>query len=396
MSRARPDVVVATRLYPPEVGAAAFRLRALARGLAGAGARVRVVTTTPPRGASDPVDDDRVIVSRAPVLRDAGGNVRGYVQYLSFDIPLFFRLLFSRADAVVSEPPPTTGLVVAVTSWLRGRPFIYYAADVWTDGLVALGSPRFLIGIMRGVEGAVLRAAAGVVAVSDEVAEKVRAFGVAGERVTVVGNGVDTETFTADGSVADHGWPCFVYTGAMSEWQEPTIFVRAMPRILDEFPSATLYFFGQGAEESALRSTALELGLDCVRFGGVIPPAETATWIRGATAALASIKPGIGYDFAKPTKTYAAAACGTPVIFAGIGAGARLVQENDLGWSCGHDPDSVASAMFEAIRAQSEGATARARPHRVRWAHEHASIATAGSRAAEVVLNAISREAPDR
>lgn len=395
MNQVCPDVIVATRLYPPEVGAAAFRLRALARGLVDAGARVRVVTTTPPRDGVGSIDDQRVIVSRAPVLRDAGGNVRGYVQYLSFDIPLFFRLLFSRADAVVSEPPPTTGLVVALTSWLRGRPFIYYAADVWTDGLVALGSPRFLIRIMRRVEGRVLRAAAGVIAVSDEVAEKVRAFGVPVERVAVVGNGVDTETFTPDGPVADHASPSFVYTGAMSEWQGPTVFVRAMPRVLEEFPSAKLYFFGQGAEEAALRSAASELGLDCIRFGGVIPPAETATWIRGATAALASIKPGIGYDFAKPTKTYAAAACGTPVIFAGIGAGARLVQENGLGWTCDHNPESVASAMLRAILAQSEGETAQARTQRVRWAREHASIATAGSRAAKIILNAISHETRD-
>ena len=66
--------------------------------------------------------------------------MRGYVQYLSFDIPLFFRLLFARADLVVSEPPPTTGLVVAISlAGCADDPFVYYAADVWTDGLIALG-----------------------------------------------------------------------------------------------------------------------------------------------------------------------------------------------------------------------------------------------------------------
>lgn len=396
MNQSGPRVIVAARLYPPEVGAASFRLRALARGLADAGAGVRVITTIPPKGTIEAAPERGVTVSRAPVLRDAGGNVRGYVQYLSFDVPLFLRLLFSRADVVVSEPPPTTGLVVAATSWLRRRPFVYYAADVWTDGLVALGSPRFLIGVMRALEGHVLRAAAAVLAVSDEVADKVRAFGVTPQRVAVVGNGVDTDTFTPDGPAADRDSPSFVYTGAMSEWQGPSVFVRAMPRVLEQFPSAKLYFFGQGAEEPVLRSTALELGLDCVRFGGVIPPAETATWIRRATAALASIRPGIGYDFAKPTKTYAAAACGTPVIFAGIGAGAQLVRENNLGWSCDHDAESVASAMLDAIRAQSDGETTAARPERARWARENASIAAAGSRAANLTLNAVSGERAGR
>lgn len=390
MSRA-PHIVVATRLYAPEVGAASFRLRALARGLAADGATVRVITTRPPAGSAPEPVDPGVTTARAPVLRDAGGNVRGYVQYLSFDIPLFFRLLFTSADLVVSEPPPTTGLVVAITSWLRRRPYAYYAADVWTDGLIALGAPGAMIAVMRRVEGLVMRRAAAVIAVSEEVSDKVRAFRVAPERVVAIGNGVDTEIFRPDGPVAETTSPTFVYTGAMSEWQGPSVFVEAMPKVLEEFPTATLRFFGQGVEEPAIRATAKRLGLSCVELGGVIPPSETASWIRGATAALASITPGVGYDFAKPTKTYAAAACGTPVVFAGAGVGARLVEEAGLGWRSAHEPDSVAAAMITAVRAQLDGATDRERDRRVAWARENASIAATGHRAAEVVLGALRR-----
>ena len=389
MSRATPRIVIATRLYAPEVGAASFRLRALARGLAASGATVRVLTTTPPQGSAPAPVDPGVSTARAAVLRDAGGNVRGYVQYLSFDIPLFFRLLIARADLVVSEPPPTTGLIVAVTSWLRRRPFAYYAADVWTDGLIALGSPKPIIAVMRRVEGFVMRRAAAVIAVSDEVAEKVRSFGVPGDRVSSIGNGVDTEIFRPDGPVAHTASPTFVYTGAMSEWQGPTVFVEALPRILEEFPAASIHFFGQGVEEPSIRAAAERLGLGSVYVRGVIPPAETAEWIRAATAALASIRPGVGYDFAKPTKTYAAAACGTPVVFAGIGAGARLVEENDLGWRSAFEPEAVAEAMLAAVRAAESGESARSSQSRVAWVRANASIAATGHRAAEVVLAAL-------
>lgn len=390
MSRA-PHIVVATRLYAPEVGAASFRLRALARGLASQGATVRVITTIPPSGsAAEPVDPG-VTTARASVLRDAGGNVRGYVQYLSFDIPLFFRLLFSAADLVVSEPPPTTGLVVAITSWLRRRPFVYYAADVWTDGLIALGAPSPMIAVMRRIEGFVMRRAAAVIAVSEEVRDKVRAFRVAPDRIFAIGNGVDTEIFRPEGPIAETTSPTFVYTGAMSEWQGPAVFVEAMPRVLEEFPAATLRFFGQGVEEPAIRATAERLGLTCVELGGVIPPDETASWIRGATAALASITPGVGYDFAKPTKTYAAAACGTPVVFAGAGVGAQLVEDAGLGWRCAHEPGSVAEAMLAAVHAELSGESDRKRNGRVAWARENASIAATGHRAADVALGALRR-----
>ena len=91
MAEAR-RVLIASRLFAPEVSAGAFRLRALAQGFLRRGSRVRVLTTTtPPTAPRTAVGEPGLTISRFPVLRDRGGNVRGYVQYLSFDIPLFFR-----------------------------------------------------------------------------------------------------------------------------------------------------------------------------------------------------------------------------------------------------------------------------------------------------------------
>ncbi|MCI0158208.1 glycosyltransferase family 4 protein [Leifsonia shinshuensis] len=387
-------VLVATRLYAPEVAAAAFRLRALARGLAANGSEVRVVTTRPPRHSPKPPKDRGVRVSRFPVLRDSGGNVRGYLQYLSFDLPLFFRLLFARGDLVICEPPPTTGTVVALTSWLRRRPYVHYAADIWTDGVVALGAPRFVVAIMRTLERFTLRNAALVLAVSDGVAERVSEFGVPAERITNIGNGVDMETFRLDGEVQHESRPTFVYTGSMSEWQTPGVFVKALPRVLEEFPSARIHFFGQGVEEEATRQLAEQLAPGSVEFGGVVAPAVAARWLRGATAALASITPGVGYDFAKPTKIYAAASCGAPVVFAGIGAGAQLVAESGLGWRAGYDPAEVAEAMIAAARAEANGERAARAAERSRWVADNASLDAIGDRGAKAALATVGNSAP--
>src|SRR5690606_9186083 len=100
----------------------------------------------------------------------------------------------------------------------------------------------------------------------------------------------------------------FVYTGTMSEWQQPDVFIRALASIASEVPDVRLKFFGQGAVEHQLRELAEEILPGRVDFGGVVSPQISASWIRGAVASLVSIVPGIGYDFARPTKTYAAAA----------------------------------------------------------------------------------------
>lgn len=385
-ARRPPKVAVASRLFTPEVGAASFRLQALVDGLVAQGADVSVVTTRPPKGSAGFTAPYRL--SRWPVLRDAGGNVRGYVQYMSFDVPAFFRLLFTDADVVVSEPPPTTGVAVALSSALRRRPFVYYAADIWTEALTATAVPRLVVLLMRAAEGFALRRATKVVAISDAVAEKVRQFGVPGDRVAVVGNGIDTSVFAVTGAASEERAPYFVYTGTMSEWQGADVFIRALPAVLAEYPDARIRFFGQGADEANLRKLAAERAPGHVHFGGVIRPAEAARWIRGAAAALVSIKPGQGYDFAKPTKIYAAAGCGTPVIFAGTGEGADLVADNGLGEAAGYDVDSVAEAMIRLLAADGAGDVDGGRAARAAWVQQHASLATSGRHAAREVLAA--------
>lgn len=370
-------IVLATRLFAPEVAAAAFRLKALADGLAAAGHQVTVLTTKPPKTAVVQGFPDYT-VHRWPVLRDAGGNVRGYVQYASFDIPLVARLLARSADVVITEPPPTTGVVTALVCLLRRTPFYYYAADIWSDALAAINAPKIVTGLMRALERFALRRARGVIAVSEGVAERVHELGVPQERIEVVANGVDTGVFhpVSDSPVPEA--PYFVYTGTMSEWQGSDVFVRALPIVLEKHPNVRLKFFGQGAAESQLRTLATELAPDNVEFGGVVPPAEAARWISGATGALVSIVPGQGYDFAKPTKIYAANACGTPVLFAGVGASSTMIQENSLGVVAEHTPESVAAQMTALLDGHS-----RDGEHLVGWVRHNASLSTTGRVAAQ-------------
>lgn len=394
----RPRVVIATRIYSPEVAAASFRLRALAHQLANAGASVRILTTRAPKANAIEPAVEGVSISRFPVLRDRDGNIRGYVQYLSFDVPLFFRLLFSRADVMVAEPPPTTGAVSAMVSRFRRLPFVYYAADVWTDAVASTNAPRIVVTLMRKLEKSVVHRAHTVLAVSDGVAQRIQEFGAT--RVRTVGNGVDTTIFTPEGSRGDEAdlgekaTPMFVYAGTMSEWQGSEVFLEAFALLSDAL-LAQLHIFGQGSQLNSMRARAAEIAPDRIHFHGVVSAAETAQWLRRATASLVSIKPDQGYDFAKPTKLYAAAACGTPVVFAGDGAAKRLVTSADLGLAVPHSPEAVAEAMLQLAREQAEGQTAAMRATRATWARDHASLVAVGKSGADAILAIASEKMKD-
>jgi len=387
--RERPlRVVLATRVFSPEGNAAAFRLRALVRALIARSATVTAITTIPAPAFRRERDDSGARTSRWPVLRDPGGNVRGYLPYLSFDLPLAARLLCRAYDVIVAEPPPTTGLVVAVVARVRRVPFVYYAADVVSDGAAAIGSPRLVVSLVRMVERAVLRRAAAVLSVAPEVSRRVVALGARPDAVHTVGHGIDTEIFRADVTPHDPGYRYFVYAGTMSEVHSPQVFVRAFARISQMQPDVRLVFFGQGVYEKDIRELGRRLVPGRVVMGGMLTPEVTAGWLRGAVGALVSLTPGIGYDFAHPTKAYAAAACGTPILFSGPDDFGSIVARSGLGIAVGHDEVAVADAMLRLLDDHESGASTAAREQRARWADENASLRRVGAEAAEAVIAA--------
>lgn len=387
-----PRVVLASRVYLPEPNAASFRLAALVDSLSEQQVAVDVVTSIPSRRFREsPVASDARI-SRWPVLRDRQGNVRGYVQYASFDAPLFFRLIWRRADVFISEPPPTTGLVVAAVSLLRRKPYVYYAADIMTSGAEAVGAPAAVVRVLRWIESTVVRRAHSVLAVSPEVANRVVALGADPDRVRNVGHGIDTSVFSPFGSEPQSAAPLyFVYTGTMSEVHTPQVLIRGFAQISEEFPELTLRFYGQGVLREEMERLADQLVAGRVEFHGLIPATQTARIIRGAVAAMVSLTPGIGYDFAHPTKAYAAVSCGVPVLFAGPDDFGRIVDAHDLGVAGPHDADAVATAMRRLLREHFEGVSAGKRSARAQWAERNVSLRDVGARAAREVIQAAQR-----
>src|SRR5690606_4492152 len=128
---------------------------------------------------------------------------------------------------VVVEPPPTTGLAVRLACAIRRVPYVYYAADIWSDASAAL-APRFVVRALRALESWVMRGAVSVIAVTDGVAERAKELGA--RRVRLVRNGIDTAVFTPAGSTHPNAptAPYVVYAGTMSQWQGAEVFVRAM------------------------------------------------------------------------------------------------------------------------------------------------------------------------
>lgn len=343
-------VVIATRIFGPEVSAASGILRTWAEEFRDRGFEVTILTARPPRGSviDDPTGID---VRRARVKRDRQQYVRGYLSYMSFDIPLAFRLLFSRrADLYVVEPPPTTVAVVRVIAAIRRTPYVVRAADYWTEAAELVTTSSFVIGTLRRLEAWGLRGAKMLFAAHQPLIDRFRAVGIDSPAMPI-GFGADTKHFHYDGQRPPDA-PVFVYAGTHSEWHGAGIFVEAMPALVDAHPGARLVYYGNGEEREGMQARAHELGLsESVEFNAPIPPAALSPILAGATASVASLAPVAANEYALATKAYSSLAAGCPVIFAGVGPTIAFLNDADhplAGIAVPYGVSETAAAMIAA------------------------------------------------
>lgn len=362
-------LLIASRIYQPEAAAASFRLAAAQDAFLRHGWNVDVLTTQFEQARS--TLSRRLRVFRWPALRDQSGYLRGYLPYLSYDLPLAFRLLTVRKPAaVLVEPPPTTGVVARLICRLRRIPYFWYAPDIWSDA-VKESSSGLVASVVEWMERFAIRGACAVVTANPGFVEKLHKLGA--RRVKVAENGADTEIYTPAGELlqederAQFGIekPYFIYAGTASEWQQAEVFAAAFAADERLRETTQLVFVGNGTSWPKIAEIARELAAQglpqAIRLLSPRPPEMVAKMLRGAVAALVSIRPDSAYDYAYPTKVFAALACGTPVVYAGSGPARADIQERELGWTTSFDLADVQAALHEALGKPS-GEAASAAP----------------------------------
>lgn len=375
-------VIIVSRIYRPEPSAASLFLGSVADALLERGTDVSVVTAKPLPGQGSGSRGERILTF--PVLRDRSGYVRGYLQYLSFDVPLAFRLLFARRPAAVFvEPPPTTGAVVRAVCAMRRIPYVYDAADIWSDAAGHATSSRWVVRVLRRIEQFALRGATAIVTISQGVVDRVRALGVQ-TPVTVTGFGADTTTFQYAAAPPE---PVFVYAGTFTALHGADILIDAFAQFQESHPGYRLRFIGNGTGQEDMRRRAETLGIaGLVEFRDPVPPNELQPQLCSAVASLATLHPEGGYEYAFTSKIYSSLASGCPVIFAGPGPTASFLRDAaphaPMGAAVDYDVDAIAAAM----RAAADRPVAPAERQRLaEWTAATHSLHATARRVADVI-----------
>ena len=368
------SIILLTQYYPPEPGAAAVRLQAMARELAAMGWCVKVVTAFPHHlGYRDPryrgrlfsrEHDGPVEVVRTWVwVVPTGRFWRRLLNYFSFVATSLVGLwIAGRSTYILVESPPLfLGLSAYLYSRWRRIPYILSVSDLWPDSAVALGlvtSPS-LIRSARRLEHFLYRQAYCVSVVTQGIRDAILATGlVPSSRILFAPNGVYPDQYPP--TLPDPSFrqslglgerAVYLYPGTLGYAQGLEVVVEAADILSDRGLGDQVVFLlvGDGPVRGALEDDVAARGLeDMVRFAGLQSQESMPPYFGLARAVVVPLRNHPLFRGARPSKAFPAWAAGVPVIFSGEGEMAGVVEASGAGVTV---PPGDAQALADAVAA---------------------------------------------
>jgi len=271
---------------------------------------------------------------------------------------------------VASSTPLTVAIPALVAHRLRGTPFLFEIRDPWPELPRAMkAAPALALAAMEPLATAACRRAAGVVALSEGMAETALARGADPARVRVVPNGCDLDLF------GPHIAPWRPPGAAM--WEVLAVYAGAHGRAngLDQLLDAAallqrqgerrlrLLLVGEGSEKPRLQQAALARGLANVTFLDSLPKQRLAALLAGAQVGVQCLAPVPEFaEWTAPNKLMDYLAAGLPVVANLSGRAARLLAEGHGDSPCGiATPPGDAAALAHALTWMADNPALRGR-----------------------------------
>jgi glycosyltransferase involved in cell wall biosynthesis len=259
---------------------------------------------------------------------------------LSSGVVLFIR----KVDIVYATSTPLTiGIPAIASRWFRRKKFVFEVRDQWPESVVEVGiiQNKFLISILMWLEKFIYKNASAIVAVSEGMAEGIRAVAGQSKPIYVVPNGADLNLFRPDIDGKDirkkNGWNgklVFLHAGTMGKVNNLDFVIEAAGKLKGS-RDILFVLIGQGSRKKALENSIKELGLTNVQIIPSVPKKQLPP-ILAATDVVISIIGNIPIieRHASLNKFYDGLAAGKPMLLNYYGWQGKLLEENAAGLGC--------------------------------------------------------------
>lgn len=189
--------------YLPETAASLYITDNIVYACAENGVEVDLFTPTPTRSVPDEAKWEReelyvsgkLRIHRFHLYGESKPPILRALRYLLGELILLHKCLWTKYDvAFIDSTPPIQGLKIPLIKWLKHKPVVYNAQDLFPDslvnnGLTQKGSLIWKIG--RIVEKITYKYADKIIVISEDFKKNIMAKGVPEENIVVVYNWVD-------------------------------------------------------------------------------------------------------------------------------------------------------------------------------------------------------------
>lgn len=217
------------------------------------------------------------------------------------------------------------------------------------------------------------RAADGLLAVAQGLADDMVELGMPRERITIHRTGLNADLFRPydrkmcrDQLGLPRDVPVLATVGALIPRKGQGFAIDALAQL----PDAILVLAGKGEDENALKSQAERLGVaERVRFLGAVPHGELPVLLNAADVfVLPSASEGLANAWVE------ALACGTPVVTTPIPGAQELITDPAWGRLVPRDGTAIAAAVSELLADRPDPETVRAAVAEYSWEANAAAL----------------------
>lgn len=374
-SNARARWLILSQYYAPEIGAPQIRLRAMAKEFERHGISIEVLTGMPnyPAGIVHPDyagrwymrdEVDGIPVRRVWTYAGTGKlPLRRLANYLSFTFASLGPALFGRRPDVmfVESQPLSLGLNAVLVKWLRGVPYIYNVPDLQIDVARQLGFMRseMVLRFATWLENIFVKQSWKVSTVTERFIAHFESRGLPRNQITFLPNGADTDFLKPEPPCAElldrwglRGKTVFLYVGTHAYYHGLETLLDAATLLRGRTDIAFL-LVGDGPERGRLRQLARDRGLEQVVFGDS-PYEEMSRLYSIAYASVATLRAMSVAKDMRLSKIFPSLSCGVPVVYAGEGEAAALIEKERCGIAIRpEDPEALAKGIADLASDQS-------------------------------------------
>ncbi|MEK9176734.1 MAG: glycosyltransferase family 4 protein [Patescibacteria group bacterium] len=336
-------VLIATGLYPPDIGGPATYSKFLMEHLPAHGVAVELLPF-------------REVRKYPPLVRHL----------------LFFFKVLARgrsADVLYAQDTFSVGLPTALANLiLRKRLFVRVPGDhAWEQGVRRFGVTgplekmplfswkwNFILMVMRTLQLFVVRSANALIVPSKYMGRIVRGWRVDPKKVIHIYNGIEDFKETGNKPVL-RGLLRFqgklvLSIGRLVPWKGFTALIELVPVLKREFPDLKLLIIGAGSDMERLEKTSTELGLaDSVIFAGEVEREILIRYIRIADVfVLNSRYEGLSHQLLEVM------AVGVPIVTTRVGGNPEVIEDGKNGYLVAPDDTELIAERVTALLKDAE------------------------------------------